>query len=347
MISVLAPLALTASTGALLVLPLAPALRELLSKRDAGPLVTRKDDGKISNFAASLRTRCIPFQHLMTECLERHRNAFFELPQGKIFVAAKEGVWTGPQHVDVLTLCATLAELPEQFRALEDFYSASDVCCGPKGLFRALLAEGDILLGQGTRVLRWIHAEGDLHVCRDCLLYGRASAGSSLTLARGCTFERVYAPVIYSSCEGAGLETRNESSAFSKLAQAGMGRTRYPGNAHVVAGEEHRGDLVTTKGLSLEQGSSVFGSVKANGDVHLRECAQVDGSVVSTRSIRIAPGCFAKGPIISEDEIIIDRNVQVGLPGSPTTVSAPRIRIAPGSVLHGTVWARVEGRVGD
>src|SRR5690348_4626441 len=62
MTSFLAPLALATSTGALLMVPLAPALRELISKRDAGPLVTRKDDGQISNFAASLRTRSIPLQ---------------------------------------------------------------------------------------------------------------------------------------------------------------------------------------------------------------------------------------------------------------------------------------------
>jgi hypothetical protein len=54
-----------------------------------------------------------------------------------------------------------------------------------------------------------------------------------------------------------------------------------------------------------------------------------------------------KGPIIAEREVIIDSGVQVGLSGTPTTVSAPLIHLALGSVLHGTAWARVEGRVGD
>ena len=58
MISLLAPLALTASTAALLAVPLMPALRELRSKHDAGPLITRKDDGRIQNFAVALRERC-------------------------------------------------------------------------------------------------------------------------------------------------------------------------------------------------------------------------------------------------------------------------------------------------
>ncbi|HVH86242.1 MAG TPA: hypothetical protein VM912_05925 [Terriglobales bacterium] len=68
---------------------------------------------------------------------------------------------------------------------------------------------------------------------------------------------------------------------------------------------------------------------------------------MSTRAIRIAPGAFIKGPVISEHEIVVGRNVQIGLPDFPTTISAPRIRLSPGSVTHGTVWARVEGRVGD
>ena len=347
MMSVLAPLALTASTGALLALPLAPALRELLSKHDAGPLVTRKDDGKISNFAASLRARCIPFQPLLTDCVARDRTAFFDVPQGRIFVSGKYGSWCGPQRVEVSVLCAQLAELPEHFQSLNDFYGLGDIRCGHRGLFRALLSEGHVLLGEGTQVLRWIHAEGDLHVGRNCLLYGRASAGMSVILSRGCGFKRLYGPVIYSSCEAAGLETRNESSPFSKLAQAGMRRMRLPGHAHVKAGEEYRGDLIANRDLTLEQRASVFGSVKANGDIRLHEGAEIDGAAVSTKKIHIASGSFVKGPIIAEDEILITSNVQVGLPGSPTTVSAPRIRIAPGSVLHGTVWARVEGRVGD
>jgi cytoskeletal protein CcmA (bactofilin family) len=157
----------------------------------------------------------------------------------------------------------------------------------------------------------------------------------------------MYAPVIYSSADARQIEIRSESAPFSKLAQAGLGRKRIHGQTRLSAGEQHYGNVVTTKGLEMDEGACVFGSVKANGQVELNERAEVDGSLVSTKRIHIASGCFVKGPIISEREIVIEAGVQVGLPGVPTTISAPHIHIAPGSVLHGTVWARVEGRVGE
>jgi hypothetical protein len=153
--------------------------------------------------------------------------------------------------------------------------------------------------------------------------------------------------VIYSSAAAAQLQLRTESAAFSKLAQAGVGRKRTQGQGQLSAGEQHFGNLVVTKGLEMGEGACVFGSAKANGHVELAEGAEVDGSLVSTKRIHIASGCFVKGPIISEREIVIDAGVQVGLPGAPTTISAPQIRLATGSVFHGTVWARAEGRVGE
>lgn len=347
MISILAPLALTASTGALLALPLAPALRELRSKRDAGPLVTRKDDGKIDNFAHSLRARCKPLQPALVQCVERFASQLVDLGDDKFFVAGRSGAWEGPRQIDVLVLCAKPVELPDGFQSLEDFYAKGDVHSGNNNIFRVLLSEADVVLGAGTQILRWLHAESDLLAGRNCVLFGRASAGKSLTLSPGCKFERMHAPTIYSSSDAAQLDLRLESAPFSKLAQAGMGRARVHGRIHLVAGEQHYGDMVAAKRFDMDAGSCVYGSVKANGDACLRERAEVDGSLVSTKRIHIASGCFVKGPIISEHEIVIDSGAQVGLPAFPTTVSAPRIRIAPGSVLHGTVWARAEGRVGD
>ena len=345
--SILGPLALATSTGALLMVPLAPALRELIRKRDAGPLITRKDDGNIASFAASLRTRCITLQTVLDQCAQQCENQFVESPQGDALLVGETGRWTGPQHVTTLVLCAGLVELPAEYRSIGDFYSRGSVQCGEQNMFRALLSDAEIVLGEGTQILRWIHSESALLAGRNCRLCNRASSSKSLTLSPGCTFERIYAPVIYSSSEAQALTLRIEYAAYAKLAQSGMGRTRIRGTMHVPADDQHRGDVVATRNIDLDQSACVFGSVKANGEILLKQGAEVHGSVVSTKRIHICTGAFVKGPIIAEREVVIDSGVQVGLPGTPTTISAPLIRLAPGSVLHGTVWARVKGRVGD
>jgi predicted acyltransferase (DUF342 family) len=164
-------------------------------------------------------------------------------------------------------------------------------------------------------------------------------------LSPGCTFERIHAPLIYSSASARDLQLRHDSAAFASLAQSGMGRVRIHGDAYLQAGEEHRGDIVVSKTLELQPSARVLGSVKANGDIRLHEGAEVHGTLAGTRHIRIGTGCFILGPVIAEREVFIDSGVQIGLPDVPTTVSAPRILLAPGSVLHGTVWARSKGEI--
>jgi hypothetical protein len=346
MSSIVASLALSVSTGTLLALPLTPALRELFSKRDAGPLVIRIDDGKIDNFAKSLRARCQTFEPWVTEGC-RNSDDPFALMEEKLFVARQEGRWRGPAQTDFLVLCLHRTELPDDLQSLGEFYCRGSVYCGANNIFRVLLSDEDIALQSGTRILRWVHAENDLAVGNDCILFGRASAGATITLSEGCRFERIHAPAIYSSAAAPELDVRTESAAFSRLARAGVGRTWIHGGVQIRTGEQRGGDVVATKGVSIWERAAVFGSVKANGNAYLHCHAEVHGSLISTRRIHVASGCFIQGPVIAEQEIFIDSGTQVGLPAHPTTVSAPRIHIAPGAVVHGTVWARLEGRVGD
>ncbi len=344
MSSILAPLALTASTGALLALPLAPALRELKSKRDAVPLVTRKDDGRIANFAESLRSYSNKLQVLLFPNGYPEENSLLVAGEARAFVIVRQ--FPVESQIEDFVLCLNPIQLPDDFHSTGDFYAFTCVETGQRNVFRALMSESEITLGKETKILRWIHAESSLTAAEKCVLFGRTSANEAITLSNDCSFERIHAPVIYTSSHASRLERRMESDAFSKLARSGIGRRRVQGNAHLYAGQQHRGDLVSTRGLQMDKGSTVLGSVKANREVHLHESSTVDGSLVSTKTIHIAAGSFVKGPVISEHEIRIGTGVQIGIPGTPTTISAPKIYLAPGSVLHGTVWARVEGRVG-
>ena len=344
--SILAPLALTASTGALLALPLAPAVRELIWKRDARPLITRKDDGRLANFADSLRRRCESIQSSFDHEGQSLATGLTECSGTKLFLSLQPGPWTGPTRIDVLVICQEHSQLPEGFASTENFFARRNIHAGEGSLFRALLGEEEVVLGAESRILRWVHAESRLTAGKNCVLFGRASSEQSLILSSGCRFERMYAPVIYTSSDAVAIPVRTELAPFSNLARVGIGRERLQGKARLIAGQQHRGDLVVTKSLVMEDDSSVLGSVKANAEVSIGRRVEIDGSLISTKAIQVAQNGFIKGPIISEQEITIGPNVQIGLPEAPTTVSAPRICLSPGSVIFGTVWARVEGRVG-
>ena len=348
MMSLWAPLALTATTGAMIALPLAPAILEAIRRKDASPIPTRTDDGDIRNFARSLRRYIEPLQGEMVLC--KARNAIIEsrLSDGAyVLLVGKEGMYDVPEDtVHTLALFARQCSLPDNLTFTKDVYAAHGLYSGKRNCFRALLGEDDIYLDEETYVLRWIHAEGKIMASQRGHFFGRASSEKAIYFSRGCTFERTHAPAIFTSTASES-QTATEGAPANALPQKihKLGRSRINGDVHLSSDEMLIGNVIVTGSIKVDERTHIFGSAKGNGDIELREQVEVQGSLVSTKTIRMASNCYVKGPVLAENEIVIGAGTQIGTPNSPTTVSAPRIRIAPDCVVHGTLWARVEGRV--
>jgi hypothetical protein len=342
--SIWAPLALTASTGSLLALPLTPAVLELVRKRDAGPLATRKDDGNIRNFADSFRAYAAKIDSVIAQ--SGLRGGVHKLQDSTRFLLLDEELLdSGASRSDLLTVTLSDIDLPHGFVAVNDFHARGALRTGTECIFRALLGDGDIHLGRASQVLRWAHAEKTFRADGDCKLLGRLSAGESIVLTPGCEFERMKALAIFTAQSTMDALSRSRAPYVSGLRKVSFGRHRASGRIHLSAGEEVYGDIVTTDEVEIGRRAYVVGSIKGHGDVSLEPGSEVAGSVVSMRSVYVGEGCFARGPLIAEDEIVISSGAQIGLPHTPATISAPRIRIAPGCIVHGSVWARSGGSV--
>jgi cytoskeletal protein CcmA (bactofilin family) len=332
----------------MIAVPLAPALIEVLRRKDASPLPTRKDDGNIRNFARTFRRYIEPLQAELASCAERNSIIEARLRNGAyVLLVGKTGIYDVPEDtVQTLVLFAKQCSLPGNLTFTQDVYAGGFFGGGRRNCFRALLGEDDIYLGEESYVLRWLHAEGKIVAGQRSRLFGRASSEKAIYLSRGCTFERTHAPAIFTSIGGELEETMDATAAkppAEKIRK--LGWSRINGDLHLGSGEMFLGNIIVTGSIHIDERTRIFGSAKGNGEIHLREQAEVQGSLVSTRSIHIASNCSVKGPLLAENEIIIGAGTQIGTPNSPTTVSAPRIRIEPGCVVHGTLWARVEGRV--
>jgi len=200
-------------------------------------------------------------------------------------------------------------------------------------------------------VLRWIHAEGNLITAAGSSLFGRASAGQSLCLTPGCRFERVHAPTIFAVPDAqipSLPEERaptDEAAAKSRKAPEKLVRSRIHGDLRLRVGEMFLGNIIASGSIQVEKDTQIVGAAKAHGDIRLDDQAQIKGAVVGTSSIHTGSNCHIQGPVLAEREIHLGPGTRIGTLNAPTTVSAPRIRLATGCVIHGTVWARVEGRV--
>lgn len=348
MMSVWAPLALTATTGVMIAIPLAPALMEVFQRRDASPLPTRKDDGNIRNFARAFRRYIEPLRPELAACAESNAIMETRLPNGAYaLLVGKAGVYDVPEDkVQTLVLFAKQCTLTENLVFTQDVYAGNVLYGGRRNAFRALLGDNDIYLAEESCVLRWLHAEGKIVVGQLSRLFGRVSSEEAIYLSPGCSFERMHAPTIFTSI-GSELDLASAAPETKPLAEEArrLGRSRINGDLHLGSGEMLLGNIIVTGSIHMDERTRIFGSAKGNGDIHLRDQVEVQGSLVSTRTIHIASNCSVRGPLLAENEIIIGAGTQIGTPGSPTSVSAPRIRISRDCAVHGTLWARVEGRV--
>jgi predicted acyltransferase (DUF342 family) len=103
------------------------------------------------------------------------------------------------------------------------------------------------------------------------------------------------------------------------------------------------GDLVCQGDLELGARCHARGSLKAAGDLGLGAGVRVEGSVVAQGEVVVGAGSAVGGSVVSETAVVLGPGCTIGTPERHATVCAPRIEIALGVVVHGTVWAGASG----
>lgn len=346
--SVIAPVLLTAATGALAALPLVPAVREFMRREDAAPLPTRTDDGEIRSFAHSFRGYLEPLLPQLDEAARAGDTRPIRMPDGVpgLLLGSRGACDFAGRTVEQVVLCAQDAFLPPRVSFTRDLYIRGRLVGGADNVIRAALVDADASLGDRTTLLRWLHVQGSLTAGRGCHLFGRVSADRAIFLGYGCRFERVSAPAILSALEEIPpyLERLQNTGDRSTIDRR-FGRLRVNGEVHLATGDVVQGHIVALGAVRIDEGARVTGSVKSHAGVRLGAGVEVHGAITSSGRLDVAERCFIRGPVLCEEEVVIGTGTQVGSPDSLTTVSAPRIRIAPGAAVYGTLWARESGEV--
>jgi hypothetical protein len=340
------------------MVPLIPALRELLQPTDIDPLNIEYDhDRNIRRFAqkfsqlsrAHLHSFSMP-DHQDGKAISTHRKG-----PGVILVAAGCPVQlSDDEYRQRKTNRELVAErnidLPDHFNFLRGVYAAGDIRSGTENRFQALLAEGDAALGANSEVLRWLHAV-HVHVGHKAALYGRASAEEEIHFLGAARFERVNAPRIFFG------EVNRHSVAvatarIAALDQIGAMVDHRPDEGRIIAHGDlvlpaHsvlQGNLIVYGKLCIGTGALVLGSIKAYGGIRLETGVTIRGALVSIGRIVCGIKSVVDGPLISESTVLVGPGSRIGSANQPTSVSAPVIKFyAPNTIAYGTLWARVRG----
>jgi cytoskeletal protein CcmA (bactofilin family) len=330
-----------------LLLPLAPALRELLRPTDAAPLaMVGQDAGDLTFFADRFRA------YLREQLGERHADGALapngRLPDGTPWVrAGSDQVPRTPSHVDALVLADPGAVLPPDGVYAMEVYARGELTCGARSIVRALLSDAECRMGDEVDVLRWVHADGVLRIGSGSTLHGRGTSDAAIHLGAGVRFARLRAPRIAAlNTAAAEAPHRIGSSGVSEpltrfdppgAVRLGDGRLRVDGSLHVPARSTVAEHLVVRGDLHVGPGARLDGAIKAHGSVTLAEGAVVRGAVVARLDVHAQRGVWVAGAVIAERAVILSADVVVGSPAQPTTVAAPCVRLEPGAVVYGAV----------
>jgi len=335
-----APAILSVVTGSMIALPLVPSINELRRRRDAGPLPTRSDDGKIDNFARSMKEYMEPLTTQTSGPFRTMRDGLI----GRV-LRIQDIASLPTQAIDTPTFVPQNAVFSLPVCFTHELYVRGNLQLANHSLLRAALVEGDAELGERATVARWIHVTGNLDAGPETRLYGRASAKGELTMRRGTIFERVQGSAIFAGVPRQALFEQSPIWSGSSLTEIRLGRVRSNGDFHLRDSDVFQGHIVAAGKVEIGDNVVVIGSIKARTDLEIGSSTQVEGTLVSRGHISIGSGCYLKGPVMAEEEIVIGPGTQIGTASSPTTVSAPRIKIAAGAVVFGTLWAREQGEV--
>ncbi|MGQ0702317.1 MAG: hypothetical protein ACT4PM_04200 [Gemmatimonadales bacterium] len=324
------------------LLPLLPALRELLWPTDLAPLkVVDRSAGLISYFARNFRQyldKVLPSEAGAGDYAAR-------LLDGTEFVRvnrrADQLAASGQLEKRVVVLDAPLT-LPGQQTFMMEVYARAPLVSGPETNYRAVYAEAELLLGESTRVFRWTHAGGPLGVGAHSVLRGRVSSDARVMLGSDVVFERMGAPVI---AHGAAREPPGPPNGNLKRWQPPAeavtigDHVRIEGDLDLPKSARVTANLVVAGRLRIGAGAAVEGSVKAHRDIELAEGAQVSGAVLTRAKLAVGRGAWIGGPAIAERGIHLAQDAVVGGPKQPATVSGVEVELSPGATVYGQISA--------
>lgn len=243
------------------------------------------------------------------------------------------------------------ARLPAGVSFLAEVAARGTLHAATGGVYRALWAEDHLQLAPQCYVQRWAH--GSLvTVGTGCRLAGRVSADESIVIMGQTSFMLLHAPTVRFAPAAAAAVPATSALAQTvfKLGvpqEVSWDSAAARGICHepldVGDYSAWRGDLVCRADLWLGTGCNVMGSLKCHGDIVVDAFSIISGSIVAEGSIELGQGCQVRGLVISETAVRLGADCVIGAPGHPSTVAAPRIEVAAGVVVHGTVWAGEQG----
>lgn len=285
------------------------------------------------------------------------RREFEHVTEGKIHLSKDEEVYISNGEKFQDSTCEKLViarenvfTTKENMIFFKEVYAAQNACFSASNQIRAAFAEGDMILGYQSEIIRWVDAVGSLAIYDNCQLGISATSAKMMSIGKNCSFRRLYAPVILFGQypEGITQATMTEHRIAYRLK---VQRNKEMNIGYITDDMIDEDGVVpfsviTNKNLTITDNLIVQGDISSDKGVRLCDGAVVCGNVFAEKDIVLGPGSCILGNVFTQGNIILQDGAVVGRRENLSSVIArENIEIEGKACVFGYVGCEGEGIV--
>lgn len=232
----------------------------------------------------------------------------------------------------------------------KEIYARGNVRLEKIPVLRAIACKQNLIIGDGTRVVRWADSDGILIVHRNCDLGISTSSATKLLIGENCSFKRLYAPIIYLGVEKADLDSYaytffndiKDPIVFSEVIRD----IEYVDDEITNEKGVLKNTIITKKDLTVISGFEVQGHITSHKDIKIDDNAIVHGNIFSEGNVFIGKNSKVYGIVFSQENIYLETQAVIGQPRKlKSIVARGDITFERGCRVYGYISTEGTGRI--
>lgn len=245
--------------------------------------------------------------------------------------------------VDYLCYINVETEFSDKITFSKEIYAEENIVFAAESRVRAIAGEKQVIIGEHSVIDRWADAEKFMVLKEGSDAGINLSSGRRMIVEAGCKFTRLYAPVVEFRKYSGETDEGNEEVAINRAAPVYMKIVR---NLEKVGmNQEERHTIITKYDLNIEPGAIVYGDVKSDKMIHIKEKAVVTGNVFADNNIIIEAGAKILGNVFAGNNLYIGPGATVGKAGRiKSALSRNNMIITENAVIYGYAGCEQKGK---
>lgn len=229
----------------------------------------------------------------------------------------------------------------EETEFTKEVYVRGNTVIGENNKLRALACDGEVKIGAGTLINRWVDAEGKVDIAEGCNLGISITTGNELHVKNDCKFKRLYGTPVTTgrNKQIKTVENLHECEVYKPTEQS-------LDIKEIAENTINDFSIITAHDLKVGTNSRINGHIKAYKSVVIEENVIITGNIFADGDIRIGKNSTVLGNVFSQDEVILDSMVTIGQEGKiKSVIGNSSILLAGGVTVHGYVSTDGDGIV--